>query len=210
MLPLGLIRPNHGSEHSMLASQTNRMIWLHAALTALAVAAGTASAFAQQPPLDVGRAGALSGPSSGCEPGVAAGSLYTPSGQATGPSTSNANSAGSSAGTPTDFNVPLYTNPIAGVNTPLYSNPLEGDNVPLYGTPMAGQNAPLFTTPTLLSPYGGSQIAIHVDSEHTARGLPQRHSGRIMARVSVAACVHHLFGQLISCTNWPYQWVGHR
>ena len=142
----------------MLALQTNRMIWLHAAMTALAVAAGTASAFAQQPPLDVPRAGALPGPSSGCEPGVAAGSLYTPSGQATGPSTSgNANSAGLFAGTPTDYTVPLYTNPNAGVNTPLYSSPLEGDNVPLYGTPVAGQNAPLYTTPTLLGPYASRQ-----------------------------------------------------
>ena len=169
----------------MQGSDANRMskYGLRAAVAALLLAAGSTAGFAQsEPPLGVPLAGALPGPSSGCEPGVANGqSLYTPTGQATAQTSgTNKTSSGNNFGTPTDYTVPLYSTPNAGGNIPLYSNPLDGDNVPLYGAPVAGQNAPLYTTPTLQNPNGtlqsGYTPAANIGPTSCRSGIPVRES----------------------------------
>ena len=95
--------------------------------------------FAQEPPLDVPRAGAVPGfLNSGCGAGASeSGGLARP------------RAAGARSTTSSDLGVPLYSIPDAGTNVPLSSNPLAGDNVPLYSIPDPGSNAPLYSDTTL-------------------------------------------------------------
>ena len=142
------------------------------ALSALFALSSTAVCFAQEPPLDVARAGAVPGlASSGCDPGLIGGGLYGNANMSAGPRTAGNNTA-------SDLGVPLYGSPDAGANIPLYSNPLAGDNVPLYSSPSAGSNIPLFSNGSL---YGNTRR----DQNSALYGAVNNPSGPITCRSGI-------------------------
>jgi hypothetical protein len=118
---------------------------LRAAFVALICIGFGNTCFAQsEPPLTVGRAGALPGPSSGCDPlaGGNAGFYGT-----SGTGTTSANAKSPAGNDNFGGNVPLYGTDLNG-NFPLYSTPDLGGNAPLYSTLTPGINAPLFSDPS--------------------------------------------------------------
>ena len=148
---------------------------LRAAFGALICVGLVDTSFAQEPPLGVQRAGALPGPTIGCDPlganvyatvgggtsgvagngspGVGAGAnggAGNVGGAVIANTSSNTNPAGNSN---LGGNVPLYGTDLSG-NFPLYSTPDLGGGAPLYSTATPGINAPLYSN-TSLSNYPG-------------------------------------------------------
>jgi len=123
---------------------------LRMAFGALIYAGFGNACFAQEPPLNVGRAGQLPG-TVGCD-AISAGGMFgaaagiAPSGSASTSTVANTgvtNVGNGNFGT----NVPLYGTDLNG-NVPLYSTPDLGANFPLYTNPTPGMNSPLFANPT--------------------------------------------------------------